>query len=251
MSSGSFARDIFLHLFKGAGELILPGLCPLCKQAPPVSEGFGFCKDCFSALSPVSDPKCTICGLPYSGAGDSHPCSRCIKHPPSFVALRAWGAYEGTLLKAIRSFKYGKGRALRAVLEALALDIYEREYLKQGFYPAAVVPVPTDLKTLRRRGFDLPSLISRKLAKTINVPWRPYALQKTIDAPDLIGLDVAARARAAAKAYAPNEPLHGAILLVDDVVTTTATSRACARACFKAGADGVYALALARTKFRH
>lgn len=245
------AEKIFSLFLSGAREFLLPSLCPLCIQAPPATDCFGFCANCFDELPAAPNCKCTVCGLPFDGAGEPHPCSRCVTDPPAFEMLSAWGSYEGALLKSIRFFKYGHSRALRAPLEALLLDAYHREFSAANHLFSAVVPVPPDKKSLRRRGFDLPALVSRKLAKDMGAPWKPQALTKSPDAPELIGLNTAARARAAAKAFSPAEKLDGTVLLVDDVATTTATMRACARACLKAGAHRVHCLALARTKLRN
>jgi predicted amidophosphoribosyltransferase len=49
------------------------------------------------------------------------------------------------------------------------------------------------------------------------------------------------------EAFVASESLAGVgVLLVDDVVTTGATLRECARACRAAGARAVYALTVAR-----
>jgi len=248
-------EKIFSLFLSGAREFLLPSLCPLCVQAPPEANCFGFCANCFDELPAAPKSKCTVCSLPFDGAGEPHPCSRCVTDPPPFEMLSAWGSYEGALLKSIRFFKYGRNygnnRALRAPLEALLLDAYHRDFSAADHLFSAVVPVPPDEKSLRRKGFDLPALVSRKLAKAIGAPWKPQALTKSPDAPELIGLNTAARAKAAAKAFSPAEKIDGTVLLVDDVATTTATMRACAHACLKAGAHGVHCLALARTKLRN
>jgi predicted amidophosphoribosyltransferase len=147
----------------------------------------------------------------------------------------------------VRAFKFSRRFALRRVLEDLVVEAFDRFYSEATNGVRAVVPVPCRRSTLRRRGFDLPALLARRLARSRALSWRPEALMKLADTPDLVRLGAAARVRAVKRAYAPRESLEGPVLLVDDVVTSTATARACARSCLDAGADRVLVLALART----
>lgn len=147
----------------------------------------------------------------------------------------------------MRACKFGGGLELRGLLAAIAVEGFERHYRGGPERLSAVVPVPCDRATLRRRGFDLPALCSRAVAGAANRPWRPTALRKRASTPDLVGLGARERARAVADAYGVGEALEGTVLLVDDVVTTTATVRACAHAALAAGAEKVLCLAVART----
>jgi ComF family protein len=183
--------------------------------------------------------------VPFAGEGPSHPCPRCLEDPPPFAALRAWGLYRGPLLDAIHRFKYRRDLAYRRTLEALIAEAHEREFGERRF--SAVVPVPCHLATLRRRGFDLPALLARRVGRLARIPWRPRALAKVRATPDLVGLGAEERARAVKGAFAAREPLGGDVLLVDDVATSTATARACGQACLEGGAERVWVLVLART----
>jgi predicted amidophosphoribosyltransferase len=153
--------------------------------------------------------------------------------------------YRGALLEAIRRWKFGRDPCLRHGVGGLAVEALGRFWPSVRF--EAVVPVPCHRATLRRRGFDLPALLSRRVAAAVGAPWRPAALEKARAIPELVGLDARQRAAAVRGAYRPGQPLEGAVLLVDDVVTSTVTARACAQACRQAGAEQIVVLALART----
>jgi predicted amidophosphoribosyltransferase len=134
---------------------------------------------------------------------------------------------------------------VRRVLEHFILRGFDR-YWQPGAF-SAVIPVPCHPTTLRRRGFDLPALLARKLSRSREIPWRPRALSKVKVTADLVGLKPSQRTAAVAGAYAAREALDGQVLLVDDVATSTATARACAKACLQAGASAVKVLVVART----
>ena len=239
-------RRIIREAVAGLGSLLFPPLCPLCRAREPAS-GSPFCPGCRERALPLQEPWCPLCGLPFAGRGPSHPCPRCLVDPPPFEALRAWGTYEGGLLELIHALKYGGRIDVRGALADLVVEALRRHYGALRGSLGAVVPVPCTRRTLRRRGFDLPALLARRIARALGAPWRPTALIKDPDAPDLVGLTAPGRADAVARAYGPAEPLPQRVLLVDDVATTTATARACARACRASGAEQVWVLVLART----
>lgn len=232
------------QLFRGVVDVLLPPLCPLCRG---ISADGLFCPLCLARFHPLREPFCDLCGLPFAGVGASHPCPRCLEDPPAFASVRAWGRYEDGLLAAVRSFKYGGQIWQRRALEALFVQGFDTQGLAWAGNVEAVVPVPCTAAVLRRRGFDLPALLSRRLTVARGLPWRPRALSKTPGTLDLVGLGAFERRQATRAVYAPRERLSGTVLLVDDVVTTTATARACSQACLDAGARNVFVLALART----
>ena len=189
-----------------------------------------------------------MCAEPFAGTGPSHPCPRCRSDPPPFRSLRAWGRYEAGLLELVQAVKFGGRHELRGALGALFEAALTRHCAGAPF--DAVVPVPASVRGLGRRGFDLPGYLSRRASRVLGVPWRPFALARRPDAPDLVGLSATERLKAARRAFGPREPLTGSVLLVDDVATSTATARACALACLRAGAREVRVLVLARTPGR-
>jgi predicted amidophosphoribosyltransferase len=150
------------------------------------------------------------------------------------------------LRRAVQGLKYGRRHALRRLLTALFLDGLTRHGVASAGLNA-VVSVPCHGATLRERGLDLPALLSRAAAETLGVPWRPQALERRDPSVHLAGLSLRERRRAVRGLYGVRQSLSGAILLVDDVVTSTSTVRAAAKACLAAGAERVFVQALART----
>ena len=131
---------------------------------------------------------------------------------------------EPAIFSLVHAFKYDgvvelagwfgayMARALRRVLPA-------RDLL--------LVPVPLHARRLRERGFNQSALLAAEVGRRLGVPVLA-ALERRHDTPPLAQLPHAERAASVRDAFlASAHPPSGArIVLVDDVVTTGATSRA-------------------------
>ncbi|HEU4365778.1 MAG TPA: phosphoribosyltransferase family protein [Candidatus Krumholzibacteria bacterium] len=106
-----------------------------------------------------------------------------------------------------------------------------------------VTPVPMDDASRRRRGFNQAEALARALARQWGLPLATGVIDKPAPtaAQSLLGRE--ARERNLAAAFGPGRRaalVTGRdVLLVDDLVTTGATARACARALRSAGAARV------------
>jgi ComF family protein len=132
-------------------------------------------------------------------------------------------------------------------LAALCLRAPWLQPLLQG--PALIVPVPLHPRREVRRGFNQASLIARELARATGLRLGEGVLVRRVDTPAQTGLPARARRHNVARAFAVRRAsaLSGRrVLLVDDVVTTGATVRSCARALREAGATQVSVLSMAR-----
>ena len=112
-----------------------------------------------------------------------------------------------------------------------------------------IVPVPA---SSRARGYNVPERMARPIARTVGVPLEPKALVRVHAARRQEGLSLDERLANVAGAFAVPDPerVEGKrVLLVDDVITTGATAAACAQALLAAGAQSIFAVALATVEF--
>ena len=160
--------------------------------------------------------------------------------------VTALGPYEGLLRSAILAFKYAGRRVVGTRLaEALA-----RRMTRIG---DVLVPVPLHAARQRSRGYNQADVVARALAAAVAIspPTAVLrdALRRVRPTERQSALDLSARDANVAGAFAPGDDAHRlagrSVLLVDDVVTTGATLRACAQVLRSLGAASVAAACLA------
>ena len=217
---------------------LYPSLCWLCRARPCV-DGLG-CSE--HALAPCrfdpDEPRCAGCAERLPEGITSGVCARCRREPRGYRQLVAGGAYrEETPLRAwILAFKHGGRRELARPLAAFLAASWERA----GGPPPGAVLTSVPLHPLRRfeRGYDQARLLAEELADLLGPQGAPGASSRAANV-----------ARAFEALPRPAERLAGrAVWLVDDVVTSGATARACAEVLRRALASEVSVLALARVE---
>ncbi|RPI50966.1 MAG: ComF family protein, partial [Deltaproteobacteria bacterium] len=219
--------------------------CAACHARLSVPAEYRLCHDCLESIRFIESPVCNVCGQPFHGPKDTdHTCGQCIKNPPSFDTACSLFQYHGSVRTLIHRIKYNDdGHALRA-LSSLAMEHVLLDHLK----PDMVIPVPLHSKRLRKRGFNQ----SLRLAGTIfpHIPLGMNILARTLNTKPQTELSMKERHRNVRNAFETASPLPEGvktILLLDDVYTTGATVRACAKALKRAGARKVHVFTVART----
>ena len=246
-------QDYTLHwLYRAVLDLLFPPRCLVCRDFGPQV----ICDTCRQAVRRIAEPQCHICGLPFdpeAKAGDV--CAECRETRPRFAMGRAYGYYEGALRDAICRLKYDRKPALGPPLgRALAACFAGAGDDGQGL-PSdieVICPVPLHAHRLRERGFNQSEVISRHLGQALGVASEPLLVRTRITAPQ-VGLPYRKREENVRGAFAvsPGAQVRGRrILVIDDVWTTGATLRECARVLRRAGAAEVFLLAVARAVSR-
>jgi ComF family protein len=164
--------------------------------------------------------------------------------------LWAWTpvAYAGPARALVRALKFGGAwRAAEAMAAQIAANAPDE--LLAG--EPAVVPVPLHPRRRRRRGYDQAALLARALGERAGLVVEE-CLDRTGSARTQVGRSRAERLAGppGAVALRAGTVAPERALLVDDVLTTGATLRACAEALRNAGTRTVKAVAYARTPGR-
>lgn len=167
----------------------------------------------------------------------------CARVPDALVLIRSAHPFDGWVRNAVHSFKYEGERARARHLGDLLPPL-----LPAGANVDAVIPVPLHPKRLRQRGFNQAALLAERLAESHGgIP--VVEIERRGSVTPQVGLSADQRSANVAGAFVVPDPrgLAGLdIVLIDDVVTTTATMTACARAIADAGAASIRCLSVAR-----
>jgi ComF family protein len=154
-------------------------------------------------------------------------------------------AHAGPVRRALAALKYSGAAVVAAPLAAAATPSLRALLEVTG--QATLVSVPLHRDRHRERGYNQAELIGQELARRVGLPcaeaverWRPTTQQHRLDrAARLANLRAAFR-------VVPGAPLAPTVILVDDILTTSATLEACASVLIEAGVTRVYGFTVAR-----
>jgi ComF family protein len=213
----------------GVLDVVLPAACAGCGR-----YGGTLCRSCAAGLRPPSVPADRFLAPdPGVVVGDALE-----------LAVAAF-AYEGTLRKSLAGLKYGSAaRVARPLAERAASRFGE---LAAVAGPAVLVPVPIHPQRLRERGYNQAALLAAGLARIAGLPIADVLLRRRATTRQH-RLDRAARLRNLRDAFAvrPDARAPPVVILVDDILTTSATLEACAAVLCEARTSHVFGFAVAR-----
>jgi len=232
----------------GLIELFFPPACPLCGVLLPPEKALALCPSCLQGIRPLSSPHCPRCLLPYPAEeGQDHLCQACILEPATFAEVSSVGLYEDSLRQAVHQFKYRGDFSLDRPLGGLLATVLESS--GRDFRPDLIVPVPLHLSRLRQRGYNQSLLLARVLGRRWRKPVPGRLLVRLRPTPPQQGLKAVQRRLNLKGAFGMRSALAGQkVLLIDDVMTTGATARECARTLLTAGASEVAVAVIGRAR---
>ena len=225
-----------------------PEVCHLCEtEAAKSREGF-VCSGCRDRLPLIQAPFCTRCGLPYPGEASSNfECSNCQGVELHFSFARSILQAKGLGLELIHRYKYQRALWFEPLFSELLRVHVVPEVIPHRW--DALVGVPLHPVKEREREFNQADRLSRLLSEISGVPTLRRVVRRRIATESQTHLTRQERAENVRKAFAPGQPLPRdarRILLIDDVLTTGATTNSCARVLREMGAQEVGVWTMAR-----
>jgi ComF family protein len=176
--------------------------------------------------------------------------------PPEFERAQAWGVYTDGMRDAIRLLKYEREEPLARPLGLLLARVVTKlaeEGMSRG---VTVIAVPLHPRKQRQRGYNQSVLLADEAVRSLRAEGWPLKVQHAAmvrmrQTDSQFGLSSRERRRNLRGAFVVRDPqaVHGCeVLLIDDIYTTGATARECARVLRQAGATKVWVATVARAQ---
>src|SRR3954451_24624213 len=246
----NMARGAWAHAAKFALDIALPTLCVPCRE--PV-DGEGVCAKCWAKLSFIARPYCPRLGIPFVyDPGPELLSMEAIANPPAYQRARAAVRYDDVARTLVHALKY-QDRTDLAPAMGRWMARAGQELLESA---DVLVPVPLHWRRGWSRRYNQSGALARVIGQQGGVKVAAEALRRVRATEQQIGLSRAQRASNVQGAFkvAPDRmaDIQGRrVVLIDDVLTSGATTDACARALLRAKAAQVDVLVFARVVDTH
>ncbi len=231
-------------------DIALPTLCVSCRE--PV-DGEGVCAECWGKLSFIAPPFCPRLGIPFVyDPGPELLSMEAIANPPAYSRARAAVRYDDIARTLVHALKYQDRTDLAPTLGRWMARAGQ-ELLREA---DMLIPVPLHWRHGWSRRYNQSGALARVISAQSGVKVASEALRRVRATEQQIGLSRAQRASNVQGAFkvAPERSADVAgrrVVLIDDVLTSGATTDACARALLRAKAAQVDVLVFARVVDTH
>jgi ComF family protein len=231
---------------RGVLDLMYPPVCLACDA--PVATPDTLCPQCFAQMRPITAPLCPRLGLPFEvWLGGDVLSAEALADPPPFGRARAAVIYNELVGTIVSRLKYGDrpelARFCARLMAGAAHELWSDEPL--------VVPLPLHPARQRARRYNNSGELAAFLGRYTGLVVEPRLVRRIRKTRQQVGLSGDGRQRNVAGAFAvdPDVMIHAAgrrVVLVDDVYTTGATTKAVTRALLKGGVASVDVVTFAR-----
>lgn len=219
-----------------------------------------FCVECWKKISFITSPKCNICSNPfefktieknYIDDDQNLICSGCIAKKPFYDKSIILLSYNKIFKKIISDLKYNDQTF---IAKKLAHFLKKNTAINSAKFDLATI-VPLHKSRLRDRKFNQSALIAKNLIdKKDQSKLLLDLLIRVKKTSSQVGLSKRKRNENLKSAFILNSKYqklvsNKSILLIDDVMTTSATINNCAKILKKNGAKEVIVFCIAKTIF--
>jgi ComF family protein len=191
----------------------------------------------------LSLSRCPVCReRATSSIGCCEACSQHLFQPQFADSWFSLGVYHGKLEQAVRAYKFHHVTKLSSLFAQQMQHCLEQ----QNWQIDTICAVPLHWSRYLERGYNQSALLAKRLSQKSGIPYKPLIkrIKRTTQQAKLSKLE---RLSNVSEAFIAKKT-KGHILLLDDVITSGATSQACIEALLKAGAKDVKIAAIARAR---
>jgi ComF family protein len=211
------------------------------------------------------DVLCTRCGeamgmesARFASAMGVGECTMCRLAPPKFDRAVAYAVYEDEMRRMLHLLKFEGMRGIAEHVLGNSMALTARKLRGQAADELVVIPVPLFAAREKTRGFNQARLLAEAMMKRLRrlePDWKlllpDHLLERRHDTRALYNLNPKQRRSSLRGAFyvANPEAVRGReVLLIDDIMTTGATARECARVLKRAGAAKVWVVTAAKAQ---
>jgi ComF family protein len=226
-----------------------PDVCQYCYESRSTkAEGY-VCSECWRNVRFIVPPICDRCGLPFEGEiSDVFECANCRELELHFVHARSAVAAKDMVLELIHRWKYQRQLWFEPFLAGLLIR-EAAPALREGGWDL-IAPVPLHPQKQAEREFNQAEHLVVHLAKATALPFSRNLVRRVTPTRTQTRLSRTERAANMHRAFAPGPDAEAArgkrVVLIDDVLTTGATTSACAQVLKASGAREVCVWTVAR-----
>lgn len=235
-------------LLQGIKGILYPDICLACRRKINEAGEKLICSKCYAEIKMNLPPFCVSCGrhIEKKDIGKNI-CKGCARKQLYFDRAYSPCIYEGVTAKLIHEFKYRHKENLANPLSKIMIE-FIREYNLPIDYLDLIIPIPIYKTKMREREFNQAERLGSYIAKEFDKELSSGILLRNRNVKTQTGLKDRERKLNVSGSFsiAKNKRLQGSnLLLVDDVLTTGATSSEAALTLKNAGAQTIFVLTLA------
>lgn len=233
-----------MYLLTKTINFIFPFRCCACSNL--TDDNDGICSSCWPKFTFISKPYCTICCKKFDvNFNEINICAKCIASKPKIDMVRTLLEFSPETKRIIHNFKYNDKTSLAKLFAKLINNRFSEDLHDIDI----IAPVPMHKFKRIFRNYNPPQILAHELSKKLNKPVIPDLLIKKRITKNQVGLNRKQRVKNLLGSFELNKIFNvknKIILLVDDVITTGATSSECSAVLKKAKATKVKLVTIAK-----
>jgi len=221
--------------------------CVLCDTF--VDESISLCDACRDDL-PRIENACKLCALPMSQSinDGSEICGGCLSQKNHVDYAESLFVYENPIAYLIGEMKFQQRLSVAAVFAEQLKNHFQEEDLEHGV-PELIIPMPLYKKRLVERGFNQSLEIAKPLAKSLGIPLAKKLVERSKPTKTQTHLNKKQRRDNVLGCFELlKKPAVSHLVILDDVVTTGATSNELAKILKQSGVEKIGVWSLARAE---
>jgi len=250
-------------------NILMPSDCRVCGAAMAALAPVRVCEACVARVGANAESEqdvlCTRCGdamgmesARFAAAMGVSECTMCRLAPPQFDRAVAHSDYEDEMRRMLHLLKFEGMRGIAEHVLGDAMAAAAKKLRGDAADELVVIPVPLFGAREKARGFNQARVLAEGMVKRLRkleprwaLRLQGQALTRVKDTRALYALNPTQRRASLKGAFrvADVEVVRGReVLLIDDIMTTGATARECARVLKRAGAAKVWVVTAARAQ---